>query len=66
MHVKNKIFAVVLFAAAAAGASAQDAAFTGRLDSFFNDINKNLPDNAVSSSTWSDGTSGSLFRCRRT
>lgn len=61
MHVKNKIFAVVLFAAAAAGASAQDAAFTGRLDSFLNDINKNLPDNAVSSSTWSDGYIGELI-----
>ena len=61
MPIKRKILAIVLFAAVAAGLGAQSAAFTGRLDSFLDDINRNLPDAAVSGGAWSDGYIGQLI-----
>ena len=60
MPIKGKIFAIILFAAVAGGVSAQNAEFTGYLDSFLGDINKSLPDTSVAG-TWSDGYIGQLI-----
>ncbi len=62
----KKIFAVFLAAFAVCALPAQTAAerkaqFTGSLDSFLQDINTNLPDNAVAGGTWSDGYIGQLI-----
>ena len=61
MPIKGKIFAIILFAAVAGGVSAQNAEFTGYLDSFLGDINKSLPDTSVAGGTWSDGYIGQLI-----
>ena len=62
MSIKRKILAIFVFAAAASSLGAQNTdAFTGHLDSFLADINKNLPDNAVSGGAWSDGYIGQLI-----
>ena len=60
MHIKRKILAILVLAALAATAGAQNA-FTGHLDSFLEDINRSMPDNAVSGGTWSDGYIGQLI-----
>ncbi len=62
MPAVKKIFVLLVFAVVAASAvSAQSTTFTGHLDSFLKDINKNLPDNAVSGGTWSDAYIGQLI-----
>lgn len=61
MPLRKRILAIFVLAAASAGLGAQTAAFLGHMDRFLEDINKELPDTALSGGTWSNGYIGQLI-----